>query len=71
MQIGSNYYTAYGLFITCGLMLLALFATWPAVKAYRKGRDFRKWYIFSLLLFPFALIASFLIHESKQVAVSG
>jgi hypothetical protein len=61
MQIGDNFITALGLFGVCGLMLLALFATWPSTKAYQKGRNFRLWYAFSLLLFPVALIASFLI----------
>lgn len=61
MQIGGNLITAFGLFGVCGLMLLALFATLPATKAYQKGRNFRKWYVFSIFLFPVALIASFLI----------
>lgn len=56
MQVGNNMITAYGLFGVCGLLLLALFATWPATLAYQKGRDFRQWYIFSFLLFPVALI---------------
>jgi hypothetical protein len=68
MQIGGNIYTAFGLFSTCGLMMLALFATWPAVKAYNKGRNFSKWYLFSLLLFPVALIASFLISSQPTAA---
>ena len=61
MQFGNNIYTAIGLFSTCGLMLLALFATWPSVKAYQKGRNFVKWYVFSVLLFPVALVAAFMI----------
>jgi ABC-type Mn2+/Zn2+ transport system permease subunit len=61
MQTGSNFLTAFGLFGTCGLMLLALFAAWPAMEAYQKGRDFRRWHFFSLFLFTVALIASFLI----------
>lgn len=69
MQIGGNLITAVGLFGVCGLMLLALLATWPSTKAYQKGRNFRKWYIFSILLFPVALIASFLI--SSEHAESG
>jgi hypothetical protein len=40
---------------------LALISTFPAVKAYEKGRSFAKWYVFSLLLFPAALAASFAI----------
>jgi len=34
MQIGYNLITAFGLFGVCGLMLLALLATWPSTKAY-------------------------------------
>ncbi len=69
MQIGGNLIIAFGLFGVCGLMLLALLATWPSTKAYQKGRNFRKWYIFSILLFPVALIASFFI--SSEPAESG
>lgn len=65
MEIGTNLYTAYGLFGTLTLMLLALLATWPAVRAYQKGRNFRKWYVFSVLLWPAALVASFLITPKK------
>lgn len=61
MIIGDNVFTAIGLFITLGLMLLGLLATYPAVKAFNKGRNFIKWYIFSALLFPIALIVSFII----------
>lgn len=63
MIIGSNLYTAVGLFSACGVMLLGLFSTYPAVKAYEKGRSFVKWYIFSFLLFPVALAASFSIDK--------
>lgn len=62
-MIGSNLYTAIGLFGACGVMLLGLFSTYPAVKAYEKGRSFGKWYVFSFLLFPVALIASFSIRK--------
>lgn len=67
MAIGSNFYTAIGLFGAFGLMLLGLFSTYPAVKAYEKGRSFMKWYIFSIFLFPFALIFSFIIHDKKRL----
>jgi cytochrome bd-type quinol oxidase subunit 2 len=70
MQIGDNLFTAIGLFCTCGLMLLALFATWPSVIAYQKGRNFTKWYIFSILLFPVALLAAFLIKKKTTVMES-
>jgi hypothetical protein len=63
--IGTNFYTAFGLFGVCSIMLLGLIATYPAVKAFEKGRDFVKWYLFSFFLFPFALVSSFFI-EKKQ-----
>lgn len=63
MIIGNNIFTAFGLFITCGLMLLGLLATYPAVKAHEKGRNFGTWYLFSLLLFPVALITAFVIKK--------
>ena len=40
LVIGTNYYTAIGLFGTCGIMLLGLFSTYPAIRAYEKGRSF-------------------------------
>ena len=61
MIIGHNSFTAIGLFTTCGLMILGLLATYPAVKAFEKGRNFVKWYIFGVLLLPVAIIASFSI----------
>lgn len=66
MIIGSNLYVAIDLFCTCGLMLLGLFSTYPAVKAYEKGRNFVKWYFFSFLLFPVAFITSFVIKSKRE-----
>lgn len=66
MMIGTNIYTAIGLFGALGFMLLALLATYPATRAYTMGRSFSRWYLFSLLLFPFAFIASFSIHNKKR-----
>ena len=66
MIIESNLYVAIGLFGTISLMLLGLFATYPAVKAYEKGRNFVKWYVFSFLLLPVALIASFVIKGKRK-----
>jgi hypothetical protein len=40
MVIGNNVVTLAGLFTTCGLMILGLLATYPASKAYEKGRRF-------------------------------
>ena len=65
MMIGNNIYTAIGLFGTCSLMLLGLFSTYPAVKAYEKGRNFVKWYFFSFFLYPVAFIASFIIKGER------
>jgi hypothetical protein len=61
MLIGNNVYTAVGLFTTCGLMVLGLLATYPAVRVCgrEKSANFVRWYIFGLLAFPIALIASF------------
>ena len=67
MVIGNNVYTAIGLFTTCGLMILGLLATYPAVKAYEKGRSFTKWYVISVLIFPAALIASFFIKAKAKI----
>jgi len=69
MLIGTNISTAIGLFVTLGLMLLGLLSTYPAVKASDKGRNFIKWYIFGLILFPVALIASFVIKSNNQKAL--
>jgi hypothetical protein len=66
MVIGTNTTTAIGLFATLGLMLLGLISTYPAVRALEKGRNFIKWYIFSLVLFPAALVASFTIKSKNK-----
>ncbi len=66
MVIGNNYVTLIGLFTACGLMILALLATCPAVKAYEKGRSFVKWYIFGILFLPAAFVASFVIKAHGQ-----
>lgn len=58
MIIGGNHFTAIGLFATCGLMLLGLLATYPAVVAYEKKHNFLTWYLFGLFLLPVAIIAS-------------
>ncbi len=67
MIICTNYYTAVGLLGTLAFMLLGLFSTYPAVLAYEKGRNFAKWYIFSFVLFPIALITSLVISDKKQI----
>lgn len=66
LMIGNNLTVAVGLFSTCYLMLLGLFSTYPAVKAYKKGRNFVNWYVFSILLFPIAFIASFVIKRKRK-----
>lgn len=65
--IGTNFYTAFGLFGVCGIMLLGLVSTYPAVRAFEKGRNFIKWYLFSFFLFPFALVSSFLIEPISKL----
>ncbi|MBZ4666483.1 hypothetical protein [Mahella sp.] len=67
MIIGPNFYTAVGLLGTLAFMLLGLFSTYPAVRAYEKGRNFAKWYIFSFFLFPIALVASIVINDKKEM----
>lgn len=69
MLIGTNFYTAIGLFGTCSIILLGLLSTYSAVKAFDKGRSFVKWYIFSFLLFPFALVMSSVIHDKRNVSM--
>ncbi|WP_100488425.1 hypothetical protein [Sporolactobacillus pectinivorans] len=63
---GQNFYTAVGLYGAFGVMLLGLFSTYPAVKAFEKGRNFLKWYVFGLLLFPFAFVLSLVIHDKRN-----
>lgn len=63
MLIGTNVFTAVGLIVVVCAMLIGLFATYPAVKAFEKGRSFVKWYLFGFFLFPVAFIASFYIKE--------
>jgi hypothetical protein len=63
LVIGTNYYTAFGLFGVCGTMLLGLISTYPAIRAFEKGRSFIKWYLFSFFLFPLALVSSFFIEK--------
>lgn len=65
MQIGDNTYTLAGLFGTCGLILLALLAFWPAVNAFGKGRHFVAWYVFGFLALPVALAASYWVKPIK------
>ena len=66
MQIGDNLITAYGLFGVCGLMLLALFAAWPATIAFKKGKNFAAWYLFGFFLLPVAFVASLKIKNQYQ-----
>lgn len=68
MLIGANLFTAVGLIVVVCAMLIGLFATYPAVKAFEKGRSFIKWYLFGFFLFPIALIASFYIKEQDSRA---
>jgi len=66
MVFGSNTSAAVGLLCALGIMLLGLFSTYPAVKAFCRGRSFYQWYVFSLFLFPAAFAASFFIKDTKR-----
>jgi hypothetical protein len=70
MQIGNNIWTAIGLFGTCSMMLIALFATWPAIKASEKGRKFLTWYVFSVFLLPVAIVAAIVIKKPDEPRIS-
>jgi len=71
MIIGDNFFTAIGLFSTCCIMAVGLLATYPAVKAYGKGRNFVKWYLFSILLLPVSLVASHCIKKMEPGKTAG
>jgi hypothetical protein len=49
------------------LMIWVLLAFWPASVADRKGHSFFKFFAFSLLFFPAALIAAYVV-EDRGVA---
>lgn len=66
MMFENDMYIAIELLVACGLIVLALLAFWPALKAHRKGHDFIKWYLFGLFVFPVALIASFMIKDERD-----
>ena len=48
--------------ILVSLVWIAL-AFWPARVARRKGHSFIGYFIFSLLCFPLALIAAYMVHD--------
>ena len=43
-------------------------AFWPARVARRKGHSFIGYFIFSLFLFPLALLTAYLVHDRHQPA---
>ena len=58
------------------VLLIALFlciwvalAFWPARVAARKGHSFLGYFIFSLFLFPIALITAYVVHDRGAPAV--
>ena len=63
---------------TVGWVLLALaficiwvaLAFWPARVAARKGHSFLGYFIFSLFLFPIALLTAYMVHDRSTPAIS-
>jgi hypothetical protein len=50
------------------LMLWVLLAFWPANVAERKGHSFFSFFALSLLFFPAALIAAYVVHDRTASA---
>jgi hypothetical protein len=50
------------------IAVLGLFSTYPAVRAFGKGRKFVKWYLFSFFLFPFAFVLSLVIPDKRNIS---
>lgn len=63
---------------TVGWVLLAVaficiwvaLAFWPARVAARKGHSFLGYFIFSLFLFPVALLTAYMVHDRGTPAMS-
>jgi hypothetical protein len=63
---------------TVGWVLLAVaficiwvaLAFWPARVAARKGHSFLGYFIFSLFLFPVALLTAYMVHDRSPAAMS-
>ena len=55
---------AFGFFALCIWIAIAF---WPARVAGRKGHSFLGYFIFSLFLFPAALIAAYLVHDRASL----
>lgn len=63
---------------TVGWVLLAVaficiwvaLAFWPARVAARKGHSFIGYFIFSLFLFPVALLTAYMVHDRSTPAMS-
>ena len=58
---------------TFGCVLLACvwvaLAFWPARVASRKGHSFIGYFILSLIFFPLALLAAYLVHDRSRPAM--
>ena len=50
------------------LMIWVALAFWPAQVAERKGHSFTKFFAFSLLFFPAALVAAYLVEDRGTAA---
>jgi hypothetical protein len=52
------------------LMIWVALAFWPAQVAERKGHSFFKFFALSLLFFPAALLAAYLVHDRGSPAAT-
>ncbi|HYB26110.1 MAG TPA: hypothetical protein VEF89_05815 [Solirubrobacteraceae bacterium] len=50
------------------LVIWILIAFWPARVARRKGHSFILYFIFSLICFPLALLAAYLVRDRRAAA---
>ena len=50
------------------LMIWVALAFWPAHVAERKGHSYFRFFAFSLLFFPAALLAAYLVHDAGTPA---
>lgn len=55
-----------GYYIACSILGLVIAAFIPAMVAACKERRFSRWYIYSVLLFPFALVHSIILKKPKH-----
>jgi len=57
--------------VVIAVVILVLIAFWPARVAARKGHSFLLFFIFSLILFPVALIVAYVIPKRGEPALTS